>query len=193
MDVKTWSRGDQVFLEGALWAFPAVGLLAVVVRAVDAVRGAPLEVTGSLPEALVRPVAQVSGPYSGTLVLPGATTGDHLLALVPGLLVVALVAAGAGLLLAVVRSLRAGDPFTPRNARRLTRLAVLVLVGGLGVQVVGDLVHTQLLAAALPAGQDRPLALDLALWPAPVATALFFIAEVFARGARLREDVEGLV
>lgn len=191
--MRQWSRSDQLSLEGLLWAVQGVAVLALAVRAVDAVRGEPLELTGPLPDTLLPAVQGVTGPLSGTVVLADAAPREHLLALLPGLLVVALVVVGARLLLGIVRGLRDGDPFTTRNARRLTRLGVLVLVGGLGAQVLGSVVHAELLAQALPGGEGLPRSFDLSFWPAPVAVGIGFLAEVFARGARLREDVEGLV
>ena len=192
MKVKRWSRTDQVFLEGLLYAAPTLVLLAIWVRVFHAVRGDALEVTGPLPDALARPAEGVIGPLSGTVTVqdPGA----HLYAwdLMPLLLALAVTTAAAVLLLGVARGLRAGDPFTTANARRLTSLAVLVVVAGGTLQFFQAISQDALLAAALP-GQDRTSVFEISFWFVPVGGLLFFLAEVFARGARLREDVEGLV
>ena len=193
MSVKRWSRTDQVFLEGWLYAVPVLVLLAVVVQVVRAVRGEALEVTGPLPAALVRPAEGVSGPLTGTVQVTDPTIGDYGYALLPLLLALVLAVVAARLLLGIVRGLRDGDPFTAANARRLTSLAVLVFVGGLLLSVLHGVSQNALLSAALPAGLERPSVLDLPFWPAPVGTLVFFLAEVFSRGARLREDVDGLV
>lgn len=192
MKVKRWSRIDQVVLEGLLCTVPALGLLAVAVRLFHALRGDALEVTGPLPDALVRPAEGVTGPVVGTLTLTGPEASDYGWDLLPLLLAVAMAIAVAVLLLGIARGLRQGDPFTTANARRLTSLAVLVTVGGLFLQIFHSISRDALLLAAAP-GQEPPMVFELSLWPIPAGMLVFFLAEVFSRGARLREDVEGLV
>lgn len=192
MKVKRWSRTEQVFLEGLLYAVPALGVLAVGVRLLHAARGDALEVTGPLPEGLVRPPEGVTGPIYGTAVVRDPGASDYGWDLLPLLLALAVTTFAAFLLLGIARGLRDSDPFTAANARRLTSLAVLVTVGGLFLQVFHSISRDALLAAALP-GQELVTVLELSFWPIPVGMLVFFLAEVFARGARLREDVEGLV
>jgi hypothetical protein len=72
-------------------------------------------------------------------------------------------------------------------------LGSLVLVGGLAFQFLQGIAHARTIAPLLPDGSTT-WALDLQLWPVLTAGALLaFLGEVFARGARLREDLEGLV
>lgn len=193
MDVKRWSRIDQLFFEGLLYAVPGLVLVLVAARVVRAWHGDPLEVTGPLPASVAAPPEGVTGPLSGTVVLSTPSTGDHVVALLPGLLGLVLAVTAAWLLLGIARGLRAGDPFTRANARRLSSLAVLVVVGGLLMTTTQAISTEALMAAALPGAEDRPSVYEVSLWPFPVAMFVFFLAEVFARGARLREDVEGLV
>lgn len=193
MKPKRWSRIDQVVMEGLLYAVPALVLLAVAVKFVHAVWGDALEVTGPLPDELSRPAEGVIGPLFGTIVVDDPTAGQYFWDLLPLLLVLLLVTVTAWLLLGVVRGLRDGDPFTTANARRLTSLAVLVVVGGLVLQMFHSISQEVLLSAALPAGGERASVYEVSLWPAAVGMLVFFLAEVFSRGARLREDVEGLV
>ena len=192
MKVTRWSRIDQVLLEGLLYAAPTLGLLAVSVRVFHAVRGDALEVTGPLPDALARPAEGVIGPLSGTVTVQDPGAHVYALDLLPLLLALTVTTAAAVLLLGVARGLRAGDPFTTANARRLTSLAVLVMDGGGAVQWFNAISQDALLAAALP-GQDRVAVFEISFWHLPAGSLVFFLAEVFARGARLREDVEGLV
>ena len=188
----TWSRTDQVALEGVLWALPLAAGAAVVARVVDAVQGDPLEVTGSLPDELVGAAELVSGSLAGTVVVQDATAVQHGWALVPMVVLLVLAVVVARLLLGVVRSLRTGDPFTTANARRLARLGTVIIVGGVFLPLVQaiafQVVLEPLLLDAPPSWQ-----LDLHLWPVLVGALVGFLAEVFSRGARLREDVEGLV
>ena len=192
MQMKRWSRIDQVFLEGLLWVLPAVVLLDVVVRVVRALRGDPLRSTGELPADLVAPADLVTGALSGTVLVEDPTTGQYVWGLVPIVVLLALAVGAARLLLGVVRSLRSGDPFTSANARRLSVLAGLVIVGGLFLPMLQGFAHEAVLRP-VSAEAARGLSVDLYLWPAVAGILIGFLAEVFARGARLREDVEGLV
>jgi Protein of unknown function (DUF2975) len=192
MQLKSWSRTDQVFLEGTLWALPGLALLAVLVDAVRALRGRQLEVSGSLPSDLVRPTELVTGPMTGTVVVRDPTPAQYGWDLVPSVLLLVLAAVVAWLLLGVARSLRAGDPFTPRNALRLRTLSILLIVGGTFVPIFQSIAFEGVLDPLLPSG-PRTWTLQLQLWPVLSGILVGFLAEVFARGARLREDVEGLV
>lgn len=91
-------------------------------------------------------------------------------------------------LLAIVGTVRAGDPFVAANARRLQAIAWALLVlqlFGLVIGVIARIVST-------PA---HPLHLDTSFsingWLALLL--IFVLARVFAEGARMREDLEGTV
>lgn len=192
-DRTTWSRWDQWFLEALLYVLPALVALTVGKRLTDAVRGGPLEVTGPLPDALTRPTDEVSGPLVGSVVVTDPVVRDYAIDLLPLLVLLVLALLASRLLLGIVRTLREGDPFIASNARRVRSLAVLVLLGSVLLNLLQSVAQDALLAAALP-GVERDSVLELSDGPAAVASLLlFFLAEVFSRGARLREDVEGLV
>jgi len=192
MQVKRWSKVDQTFLEGLLWALPGVALLQVLLHLVRAVRGDALEVSGYLPEELLAPTGLVTGPLSGTVVVTDPTATQYGWAAVPMVLLLVLAAVVALLLLGVARGLRTGDPFTVASARRLTTLAVVLVVGGTLLPFFQDIGHQGVLDPLLPDG-PRSGVIDLELWPLVTGMLVFFLAEVFSRGVRLREDVEGLV
>lgn len=91
-------------------------------------------------------------------------------------------------LLAIVESVRLGDPFVAENAARLQAIAWMVL--GL------ELLH--LAVGAIAAGVStkvHPLDIDwnfsLTRWLAVLL--LFVLARVFEQGTRMREDLEGTV
>jgi hypothetical protein len=99
--------------------------------------------------------------------------------------------AGAGLahvvlrrLLAIVDTVRAGDPFIAANVHRLRTIAWCVLAGeGL-----------RLLVAAIVTAVYEPFkveAFSFAPWLAVLL--LFVLAGVFAQGTKMREDLEGTV
>jgi nitrogen fixation/metabolism regulation signal transduction histidine kinase len=154
-------------------------------------------VTGSLPDDLVGSAQLVSGSVAsgslaGTVVVQDATATQHGWALVPVVVLLVLAVVVTRLLLGVVRSLRTGDPFTTANARRLATLGTVIIVGGVLLPLVQAVAFQAVLEPLL---LDAPPSweLDLHLWPALAGVLVGFLAEVFSRGARLREDVEGLV
>ena len=91
-------------------------------------------------------------------------------------------------LLAIVETVRAGDPFVAANASRLQAIAWVLLALQLLSLVVGAIVR----AISTPA---HPLDIDAGFsingWLAVLLT--FLLAQVFAEGTLMREDVEGTV
>lgn len=127
------------------------------------------------------------------LLVPVTGVGDRLLDLAPGVAATALAAATCWLLLGIVRDLAAGDPFRRRNATRLWAVAMLVAIGIPVVLWLRSMVDFALLAGT-PLGEGAPGAILEVPWPAVVAGAVTaLLAEAFATGSRLRDDVEGLV
>jgi hypothetical protein len=192
MRLRQWTRTDQVFLESVLWALPGVALVRVVADGVAALRGQPLEVSGSLPADLVPTTDLVSGPLSGTVVVEDASATQYGWDLVPSVVLLVLAVVVARLLLGVARGLRDGDPFTTANALRLRTLSIILIVGGTFVPIVQGIAFEGVLDPLLADG-PQTWTLELQLWPVLSGVLVGFLAEVFARGARLREDVEGLV
>ena len=91
-------------------------------------------------------------------------------------------------LLAIVETVRAGDPFVAANAGRLQAIAWVLLALQLLSIVIGAIAR----AISTPA---HPLHLDAGFsingWLAVLLT--FLLARVFAEGALMREDLEGTV
>ena len=91
-------------------------------------------------------------------------------------------------LLAMVETVRAGDPFVAANARRLQAIAWVLFALQMLSLVVGAIVKT----VSTPA---HPLKIDAGFsingWLLVLLT--FLLARVFAEGARMREDLEGTV
>ena len=91
-------------------------------------------------------------------------------------------------LLAIVETVRAGDPFVAANARRLQAIAwalVALQLLGLVVAVIVRIVSTP----AHPVDIDSSFSVNG--WLAVLLT--FVLARVFAEGARMRDDLEGTV
>ena len=91
-------------------------------------------------------------------------------------------------LLAMVETVRAGDPFVATNAQRLQVIAWVLLAQQLLSIVIGAIGK----AISTPA---HPVHLDAGFsvngWLAVILT--FVLARVFAEGALMREDLEGTV
>ena len=91
-------------------------------------------------------------------------------------------------LLAMVETVRAGDPFVAANASRLQAIAWVMLALNLLSIVIGAIAKT----VSTPA---HPLQIDAGFsisgWLAVLLT--FLLARVFAEGTLMREDLEGTV
>ncbi len=100
----------------------------------------------------------------------------------------------------ITGSVRAGDPFIAANARRLRAIGGLLIVGGLAVYFAQGALEEELLAgygraAGAPRATPGLLPADHE-WPDyPLLGGLFILvlAQVFAHGTRLREDVAATI
>ena len=91
-------------------------------------------------------------------------------------------------LLAMVETVRAGDPFVAANRARLQAIAWVLLtlqLIGLVIDAIGKSIST----AAHPVDLDAGFSVNG--WLAVLLT--FLLARVFAEGTRLRDDLEGTV
>ncbi|HEX9933152.1 MAG TPA: DUF2975 domain-containing protein [Allosphingosinicella sp.] len=92
-------------------------------------------------------------------------------------------------LLAMVGTVRVGDPFVAPNAQRLRTIAWALLA----LQLIGLVIAAVAKAVSIPG--RPPLDIDagfsIAGWLAVLLA--FVLARVFAEGARMREDLEGTI
>ena len=91
-------------------------------------------------------------------------------------------------LLAIVDTVRAGDPFVAANAERLQGIAWLLLmlqVLSMVIGAIGDAINSP----------EHPIDIDAGFsvngWLAVLL--IFLLARVFAEGTRMRDDLEGTV
>jgi Protein of unknown function (DUF2975) len=114
-------------------------------------------------------------------------TGLHAMAVV-GLAAVPLNYAVLKRLLAIVETVRAGDPFVAANASRLQAVAWALLA----LQILSLVIGTIARIISTPA---HPIDVDAGFsingWLAVLLT--FLLARVFAEGTLLRDDLEGTV
>ena len=91
-------------------------------------------------------------------------------------------------LLAIIKTVREGDPFVAANASRLQAIAWALLA----IQVLSVIIGGIAKAVSTPA---HPLDIDAGFsingWLAVLLT--FLLARIFAEGALMREDLEGTV
>ena len=179
-----------------LVAFLSAGVVLTATTIVGAVRG-DHSITQDrfvAPEALTSLPANIKPTDN----VPVTVTIDHAsptqlflrlaMTLLPGLLIVALLWQLWGLL----RSARQGDPFTGANVWRLRQFGWLLLLGWPLVAYL-TMALKEFLAMTLPANDTG------GTFAPPIGGALLFglallvLAEVFAHGLRLREDVEGTI
>ena len=123
---------------------------------------------------------------------PSADTDRLVMALrvvaVLGVAVVPLNYAVLKRLLAMVDTVRAGDPFVPANARRLQAIAWSLLALQLLSIVIGAIAKS-VSTPAHPVNLDAGFSING--WLAVLLT--FVLARVFAEGAQMRDDLEGTV
>ena len=139
-------------------------------------------------------VAMPTSEWARTaLKLPPSPAGDGLIVGLHAIAVIGLLAIPLNYivlkrLLAIVQSVRTGDPFVPANAQRLQAIAWALL----GLQVLSLVVGAIARTVSTPA---HPLHLDAGFsingWLAVLLT--FLLARVFAEGTLMREDLEGTV
>jgi hypothetical protein len=91
-------------------------------------------------------------------------------------------------LLAIVETVRAGDPFVAANAARLQAIAWALLA----LQLLSIVIATIARAVSTPAHRvDLDAGFSINGWLAVLLT--FLLARVFAEGTLMREDLEGTV
>jgi hypothetical protein len=175
------SIGFGVFLlVGAVAGFGPSGDEVAVHSQVDAERAA------DLPEGTLSP-----DDIDVTVRVRDATREQLRWAGARDLAPVAVVVAAIWLLRGLLKSVRDGDPFTGANVRRLRALALVVLIGVPLSAFVGSHFAAEL---ATSAGLDSP-GTELTMPGNALlgGLATFVLAEVFAVGVRLRDDLEGTI
>jgi len=105
-----------------------------------------------------------------------------------GLAAIPLNYAGLKRLLAMVETVRAGDPFVAANASRLKTIAWVLVALQLLSMVIGA-IGKAISTPAHPVNFDAGFSING--WLAVLLT--FLLARVFAEGARMREELEGTV
>jgi hypothetical protein len=180
----------------------AVGALRLTSAVVGAARdgrtllGEPANVSVTLPALhRVPPGVKLSSDLDGRLEPRDPTAKQVLLVGALELIAWPLLVAGLWLLRGVALSVKDGDPFGAANVRRLRGIGMLLLLGvplvaivnGFLRQAMFDTLHLSDATGIAAKGIHFPLEAFAA------ALGAFVLAEVFAHGVRLREDVDATV
>ena len=194
-DLLRFDRSDRI---GLVLVLTAAGLLSlgtwVVVPALAWATGGalPVPTSGEVDVPLLDAAGVRHGEADYLVHLDDASTGQWLLHLAPGVgFVVVLLCA---LFFApVLRGVGSGDPFEPGNVRRLRAIGLLLLVAWPVLTVAQGVADGFVLDAADIPGLPLSAEFTLPVGVMAAGMVLGLLAEAFASGSRLREDVEGLV
>jgi hypothetical protein len=184
--------GTKIILGIAMVGSVLFGLIRPIL---DAVNKAPLPVTytSSVTGIPLPRGATLHGPATVQVLLTDATPGERLTQAIPLFIGAGLTIAIALLLFGLLRSTRAGEPFTRRNVLRINIIALIVGVGGMLVQLAGGFADNAIQTTGrLP---DDAFSFQMTFTPMPLAVMMVIalVGEAFRRGVALREDTEGLV
>lgn len=196
---KDWlefDRSDRVTLMGLLGlAVLATAVAQVIGPIIGWMRGDALRVSFTSPITVpeLDAVGQAYSDASYDLVVADPTTSQRLFDLVPGVLLLAIVAVICWSTLRLLRDIGAGEPFSPRNVRRLRTIAGLLLIG-VPVHFFTRLPLDGAILSSLDLGTLPAAAwIELPWLPFVLGMCVALVAEAFKTGARLREDSEGLI
>jgi hypothetical protein len=199
MATRSRAASTAYLLVNAMVFLYVAGVVVTIVAFAYGLAGdGSVPIHAQLPEAQVRSLPsgiRVVGDPHVTLDVRHATTKQQLL--FAGTEVAPVVLFGVGLLLLrrLAGSVRGGDPFNRANVQRLRSLGVLLLAGSLASALV-DWLFRRALVDTLPPGAFGNISVEGFHAPFPVLIAglgAFILAEVFAYGVALREDVEATI
>ncbi len=192
------------FLLMAAVAVAIVGLVIVPGYAVAENDGGTVTVTSAVHRAPpVEALFPSDAPTKGVDLLPKSDEFDLVVSDLPTRLRLlsvanvgwfALCTLGAGwMVFGLLRSIGEGRPFDRHNARRLTWLATITVVGPLGFAAIGSFAASSVLDYIhLSGGNLQPPAI-WSFWPFLVAALILAVANAFRHGRTLQDDVVGMV
>ncbi|TVZ94335.1 DUF2975 domain-containing protein [Streptomyces sp. BK340] len=200
-----WARTDNRLLEATLGlAALFVGVFGVLTPALGVVglidpvdtREVEVETTTRVPSTVTDTVAgngmTLTGTHQADLAFAHPDLSQRLLLALPEVIGSLLLLLVLALLLQVARTLRGGDVFVPKNARRLSAIGLTVLVQAFLSPVLPALT-TAALVSGTPMADQIPSSITFTGEYVLLAFLILALGEVFRRGTKLRADTEGLV
>jgi hypothetical protein len=175
------------------------GAYRVVTTAISlaGVHHSAIDVQAQIPRESIRvpPNSHFVGQPNIRIHIARPTNAQTLLQAGVDLAPVVLFVIGLWLLRGITGSVRQGDPFSPANVRRLRGIGFVLVAGSL-LLTVFDMALRDALFNRLPPMPEWNLGNGPFGPPAGALLAglgVFILAEVFAHGVRLREDVEATI
>ncbi|MEV7952442.1 DUF2975 domain-containing protein [Streptomyces sp. NPDC058316] len=200
-----WSRTDNRLLETALGlAALLVGVFGVLLPVLGVVglidpldtREVEAETTTRVPGTVTDAVAghgmTLTGTRQADLVFAHPDLGRRLLLALPEFIGSLLLLLVLALLFQMARTLRDGDVFVPKNARRLSFIGLTVLVQAVLSPALPALT-TEALVSGTTMADQIPFSVTFTGEYVLLAFLILALGEVFRRGTKLRADTEGLV
>jgi DUF2975 family protein len=197
------ARTAYLVLTVILWMTVVAGLILVAHRLFGLLQDSTtLSLPASVSVADVRLPAsfEIAGPLPVTVDLVDPSLLQRVIATVPILVWWALALVGLWLLRKVARSAAKEDPFQASNVTRLRWLGALFLLGFPFATIVDGYFRDLLFSADVwtggplpPGGIATGFEVVVSAPAIMAAVCLFALAEVFAYGARLREDVDATI
>jgi len=204
MDVLRFDRWDFLGTKVLLMLVAVVTpLVTVVLPVVTWLTGGALVWEGEVgsPAALQQPdVVALGGadlrwPGTATVSLPDADTAVWLASLLPGL-VVSLTTVTVALLMSwLLRRIQRGDAFVAASVTVLRLVGLTLVVGSLVTRASSAIADASVQSSAVGTNPYVTVTLSLSAPLAFILVGLLVaaVAEAFAHGARLADDVAGLV
>lgn len=167
----------------------------------NAVRGAPrhiaFDASAPLDHKLLPKGVTPTSEQRTVMAIKDPTAREQRLALAADLVPLLLLVSVLWLLRGIARSVRDGDPFVGENVRRLRAIGALLIIGVLAAHYVGGALQSALADPYMRSPFDpvsRPGLLppdnEFPFIQLLCGLGAFVLAQVFAHGVRLREDVE---
>lgn len=187
--------GLATVLAGVFGALiPALGVVGLI-DPMDT-REVKVETTTRVPGTVTDTAAghgvTLTGTHQADLVFSHPDLGQRLLLALPEIIGSLLLLLILALLLQMARTLRDGDVFVPKNARRLSVIGLTVLVQAVLSPWLPALT-TQALVSGTSMADEIPFSTTFTGQYVLLAFLILALGEVFRRGTKLRADTEGLV
>lgn len=195
-DRLAFDRADRLGLTILLWVVAALVSLGGIVLPLAlwvTGRSVPVPFTSEVDVPELDRVGTAYGPAQYDVEITDLSALDRLLTFLPGLVLVALVVAGALIMQRIARDVGRGTPFVSGQVRRLRILALLLVVGAPVLQVVELVTTSALLSGADLGGLPASVWFDFPIGPMLLGLFLALLAEAFRHGDRLEDDLEGVI
>lgn len=195
-DWLAFDRSDRIGLTILLWLVGALTLVASVgLPILRWIQGEPISLPLSsavtVPELDRTGVLYSPADYAVDYSNPGA--GARILDLLPGVLLTAVVLACIAIFLRIMRSISSGQPFAAGQVGRWRAIAFLLMIGP-AVAFFARMAVDGALASNLDLGGLDPMERMTLPWlPMTIGLVASLIAEAFKVGAKLSDDVDGLI